>query len=70
MRSMSAKKLQITVDVDRGVWFRFRELCRVHRLSLNKGVENALLDVLERSGVEVEREVDHVAVNDRRLEKA
>ena len=50
---MGAKKVQVTVDVDREVWFRFRSLVHSNGLSLNRAVEGVLRETLRSAGIEI-----------------
>jgi len=53
---MRSRKIQVTVDVDREVWFRFRNLVHANGLSLNRAVEGVLREILRSAGIEVKPE--------------
>ena len=48
---MSERRITISPKVDRKIYFRFRDLCHAHGISAERGVEQAMKDVLERAGV-------------------
>jgi len=51
---MSGRKIiQVTVDIDREVWFRFRALVHANGLSLNRAVEGVLRETLKSAGIEI-----------------
>lgn len=49
--SKDDRKITITSQVSRRVWYQFVTLCRAHDVRVYAGVEQALQDVLDRSGV-------------------
>ena len=48
---MSERRITISPKVDRKIYFRFRDLCHAHGISAERGVEQAMKDVLDRAGV-------------------
>ncbi len=61
---MSGRKIiQVTVDVDREVWFKFRALAQSGGLSLNRAVEGVLRETLKSAGIEVRSGQESTPVN-------
>ena len=48
---MSERRITISPKVDRKIYFRFRDLCYAHGVTVERGVEQAMKDVLDRAGV-------------------
>ena len=48
---MSERRITISPKVDRRIYFRFRDLCFAHGIAVERGVEQALKQVLDRAGV-------------------
>ena len=48
---MSERRITISPKVDRKIYFRFKDLCHAHGIAVERGVEQAMKDVLERVGV-------------------
>ena len=53
LRTMSAKKIQVTFDVDRECWFKFKALAHSHDLSINRALEGVLRETLRSVGIDV-----------------
>ena len=48
---MSERRITISPKVDRKIYFRFKDLCHAHGIAVERGVEQAMKDVLDRAGV-------------------
>ncbi len=48
---MSERRITISPKVDREIYFTFKDLCHAHGIAVERGVEQAMKDVLERAGV-------------------
>jgi hypothetical protein len=48
----SDRRIGVTTRINRDIWFRTQALAKAHRVPLERVVEEALRDVLERVGVE------------------
>ena len=48
---MSERRITISPKVDRRIYFQFRDLCFAHGITVERGIEQALRQVLERAGV-------------------
>ena len=61
--SMTSRKIQVTFDVDREVWFRFKALAHSNDLSINRALEGVLRETLRSVGIEVRSEESSVPAN-------
>ncbi len=48
---MSERRITISPKVDRKIYFRFKDLCHAHDIAVERGIEQAMQNVLERAGV-------------------
>ena len=48
---MSERRITISPKVDRNTYFRFKDLCHAHGIAAERGIEQAMKDVLDRAGV-------------------
>ena len=48
---MNERRITISPKVDRKIYFRFKDLCHAHGIAVERGVEQALKQVLDRAGV-------------------
>ncbi len=48
---MSERRITISPKVSRQIYFRFRDLCHAHGIAVERGVEQAMEEVLDRAGV-------------------
>ena len=48
---MSERRITISPKVDRKIYFRFKDLCHAHGIAVERGVEQAMKEVLDRAGV-------------------
>ena len=47
---MSERRITISPKVDRKIYFRFKDLCHAHGIAVERGVEQAMKEVLRQSG--------------------
>ena len=60
---MGDRRINFTTRIDREVWFRFRDLCHSHKVSVERAVEALFREALRESGIEVrERTEDSASV--------
>jgi len=50
---MPESRITITPRIARGVYFKFKSLCHAHRISVERGIEEALRRALERAAIDV-----------------
>ncbi len=48
---MSERRITISPKVDRRIYFQFKDLCHAHGIAVERGVEQAMKEVLDRAGV-------------------
>ncbi len=48
---MSERRITISPKVDRRIYFTFKALCHAHGIAVERGVEQAMKEVLDRAGV-------------------
>ena len=48
---MSERRITISPKVDRKIYFTFKALCHAHGIAAERGIEQAMKDVLDRAGV-------------------
>ena len=51
---MRDRRITISPKVDRKTYFLFKDLCHAHHIPVEKGVEEALRNALQRAGVSID----------------
>ncbi len=44
---MSERRITISPKIDRNTYFKFRDLCHAHGIAVERGVEQAMKEVLD-----------------------